>query len=396
MQNLFSEFEMNELLQPKEVNAKEVKLAIVGSKGKVLSKNQQTFNKLLRKIEDGYAKIQQENNKLEKLLQEYSKQIPGLEKNFAKRKIELAKILGKSAESYKLGAKPKKDIKNIILWLCDEAFSVIEPDEKTIAFYDSWSDKTYKEELDENENSMKNELSEELKDMFGIDIDFSDIDNSPESFARFQKKLEEEMFKKQHQESEAASKRKERKKTAKQIEKENRLKEQEGQKLKSLRSIYLSLAKILHPDKETDPTEKLRKEELMKKVTSAYNEKDLVTLLKLEMEWVASESDNIEALTDDKLKLYIATLKEQLSEIEGELFMLYNNPRFFNIIEFSGFHEKFALELIDKSAKNHTLKISSLEKEIQWVKDIATKKEITTYVNQLQKTIRKMVVDFRR
>ena len=51
----------------------------------------------------------------------------------------------------------------------------------------------------------------------------------------------------------------------------------------------MSLAKMLHSDLETDETLKLEREELMKKVTAAYQDKDLNTLLKLEIEIIGSK-----------------------------------------------------------------------------------------------------------
>lgn len=44
-----------------------------------------------------------------------------------------------------------------------------------------------------------------------------------------------------------------------------RLKVKQEAQSKSLKSIYLSLSKVLHPDKETDPVLKMEKEELTSK-----------------------------------------------------------------------------------------------------------------------------------
>jgi len=53
---------------------------------------------------------------------------------------------------------------------------------------------------------------------------------------------------------------------------------------KSLNSIYKQLVKAFHPDLEQDAEQKNRKEELMKRVTCAYEKDDLHTLLAIENE----------------------------------------------------------------------------------------------------------------
>lgn len=55
---------------------------------------------------------------------------------------------------------------------------------------------------------------------------------------------------------------------------------------KSIRGIYLELVKELHPDKEADETQRLLKEERMKQLTKAYQEKDLASLLRMQINWL--------------------------------------------------------------------------------------------------------------
>ncbi len=56
-------------------------------------------------------------------------------------------------------------------------------------------------------------------------------------------------------------------------------------KKRNLKSLYKQLAKVLHPDLETDPESKLQKEEWMKRLTSAHALGDLRELLSIEFEW---------------------------------------------------------------------------------------------------------------
>ena len=106
----------------------------------------------------------------------------------------------------------------------------------------------------------------------------------------------------------------------------------------------MSLAKLLHPDLESDETLKLDKEELMKKVISAYQEGDLHTLLKLEIEIIHKQSENLDHLTNDKLKFINTVLKNQVADLEDELNMLHNSPRYQSISDVMFMSEKQALK----------------------------------------------------
>ena len=366
MENLFTE-QIVEATKKRE-------LKIIGNKEKKLSKNQLAFNKLTKQIENANKKIELDKLKLETLLQEYSKSIPTLEQEYAKSQIAAAKNLANSKSVFKFTENQQISIKRAILWLCDQAFFFFLPDEETIAFYDSWSEQTYQEEINEQTDRMKQMFS----DFF--DMDLSDIDDTPEGFASFKQKIEEEFQKRQQEPKEYASSQQ---KNRKQLEKEAIKQHQETQKLKSIRSIYISLAKVLHPDTETDPVEKYRKEEILKKVISAYEDKDLSTLLKIEMEWVATEKNHLETLTDDKLAIYIASLKEQLKEIKNEQFMLYQNPRFSKIADFGRNTQAYGLICIKELEEEIKMQINLSEYSVAEVASAKSKKAVVDYLKKM-------------
>ena len=92
----------------------------------------------------------------------------------------------------------------------------------------------------------------------GIDIDLGDLDfDDPESLGKIHERLHQA---KVDIDEKLANRKTSRKKTKKQLEAEEISKIQEELKNKNLRSVYLSLAKILHPDSETDPDLKAEKE----------------------------------------------------------------------------------------------------------------------------------------
>lgn len=66
---------------------------------------------------------------------------------------------------------------------------------------------------------------------------------------------------------------------------------------KGINSIYKQLTKVFHPDLEHDSAQKAHKEELMKRLTTAYKSNDLYALVILAMEWM-NGSNNGKVLRD--------------------------------------------------------------------------------------------------
>jgi hypothetical protein len=321
---------------------------------KALSKNQQSFNRLTARITNLRSEIEFTSARLVQLRGFYTSEINPLVEEFAKTKISLAKTLAEKCKIIKLTEKKQEEAAYVILDLLDEAFLVVAPDAEAEKLYNDISEISYQDAIREEQEELKEDLQDQLYDMFGIDIDMSDFDESPEGYAKFQDKIREKIG---YQD-------KSKKKTKKQLEKEARLLQDEEVKKRSIRSIYMSLAKLLHPDTEMDETLKKEKEEVMKEITKAYNENDLSSLLKLELQWVAKETDHLEKLTDEKLQIYISVLKEQVKELEMEKAMQLNNPSFQPILRFLAMPENTALAHIRSAKKEYNYCINQLKNHI--------------------------------
>jgi hypothetical protein len=220
--------------------------------------------------------------------------------------------------------------------------------------------------------------------MYGKKVNLDDVDvNDPESVARFQARMKElfEEFKHEN------SKDKSRKKSKKQIKLEEQEKVSDLIKNKSLRSIYITLSKALHPDTETDEALKNHKLELMKSVTIAYEQKDLKTLLRLEMEWVYKTSEHLEQLAEDKLKVYISVLKERVSELEVERQMIKQNPRFMNITDYIGYPHPVAMNYIKKERLEKINEIKYYEVVSKNTETVMNKKQAKVYLSELHEVV---------
>lgn len=365
MQTLFGEVD----------NRKEMGLKIVAKGNKILSKNQQLFNKLTKRIETLEQEIIKENEKLNKLLVVQGKEIRPLQLKAAQMRLKLAIALGTVAEKIKFTKKQSEDIGFTIVDLCDEAFLYFEPDKDQEAFYDKWADVPYKEVVAQQADEAKELFAEYMGDKFGMDIDLEDFDDSPDGMARFQAKMKEQFDEAQHHQQ-----RQPRNRSKKQLARELEQKAVDELKAKNIRSIYIALVKILHPDTESDSALKAEKEEIMKKVTVAYDQKDLATLLKLEMEWVHKTSEHLEKLSDNKLKMYILALRQQVTELEAEKFNLSYNPRFADIQQYADYNEKHAMHVISHEKSELRKIFKNLQSLVSTFDRTTSKKHVLEFI----------------
>ncbi|MDA3613232.1 hypothetical protein [Polluticaenibacter yanchengensis] len=297
-------------------------LVIKAKDGGLLSKEQKMFNRLTLQIESLNRKIKENEILLEQQLKYYHENILPANLEIAGQKINIAILISDCAEKIKLSKTQSSDFAETILVLLTDAFQYVVPTAEQEAIYDKWSANTYQEAIDSRLYEEKQELIEVLE-FFGIDMDKVDF-NNPEDMAELQRKILEM----QQTASENSGYSKNQKKSRTQLKKEAQQKETEAIQNKSIRDIYISLAKVLHPDSSDDSLDMTQKEELMKRLVNAYEKKDLPTLLALEIEWLNKQQNNIAEISEQKLNAYIRVLKDRVNNLNDEFFKLVNHPRY--------------------------------------------------------------------
>lgn len=85
-----------------------------------------------------------------------------------------------------------------------------------------------------------------------------------------------------------------------------------------LRTLFRQLASALHPDREPDPQERLRKTALMSEANAAYGRKDLVTLMQIQLRAELADPAAVSRMADDKLAALTLLLKQQVADLERE------------------------------------------------------------------------------
>jgi hypothetical protein len=85
-----------------------------------------------------------------------------------------------------------------------------------------------------------------------------------------------------------------------------------------LRTLFRQLASALHPDREPDAAERVRKTALMSEANTAYARKDLVTLMQIQLRAELADPAAVSRLADDRLAALTLLLKQQVAGLERE------------------------------------------------------------------------------
>lgn len=363
---------------------KKVELKITAKEKAKLTKDQQAFNRLITRIQNLEKSIESDKENADLLFNYFEKEVRPQIVLLAEKKVQFAVALNELTNRIQLSNKVLDQISDLIVYSLDEAFEVITPTQEIEDLYDDWSETPYQDILQSQKEEVKDMFEHLFKDMFGKKVDLDGVDmDDPESVARFQAKMKS-VF-------EAENQYESKKNTRKKSKREQQLEEQEKAaeliKNKSLRSIYISLSKVLHPDTETDEELKSQKMELMKSVTIAYEQKDLKTLLRLEMEWVYKTSEHLEQLAADKLKIYTSVLKERVSELEMERQMILRDPRYFNISNYITYSKSVAMNRINNERLEMKNEVKYYEKESKKIDALSTKKQAKEYVSEIYEIV---------
>lgn len=93
----------------------------------------------------------------------------------------------------------------------------------------------------------------------------------------------------------------------------------------SLKTVYLKIASIIHPDREPDESKKVEKTELLQRVNKAYEQEDLFFLLRLQLEVEQSKNDSNKGLSSEQVKFYQQALEAQSQALKKQIQELINS-----------------------------------------------------------------------
>lgn len=282
-----------------------------------LSKEQKAFNTLIKKIEEKRASLAAWQEIIPAYQKKYASDYIPLVETSQDIQIELVHCLDRASDQKALTSTERRMIHDLISGMAG-GLAAERGDADLKNIYNKHSGSDY----DAEEAASMNGLKSMLEDVIGVDLgDDLDMSSPEEIFKRAQAHMQEQQAQFEAERREYEERQAKRKKTAKQIAKESQQQAEEQQTSQSIRELYRKLVSALHPDREPDPQERERKTLLMQRINQAYDKKNLLLLLELQLELEHIDQATINNITAGRLKHYNKILKEQLSELEHEIFV---------------------------------------------------------------------------
>lgn len=174
-------------------------------------------------------------------------------------------------------------------------------------------DKHSTESLKEKEHAAILGVREMMEDILGKPLtDDESLDNLHDVFNAGMAKLREAAESEQEARLSRARKRK---LSAAQL----KAKAEEQEAETTLRKVFRQLASALHPDRENDPNERARKTTLMSEANAAYDRRDLVALLQIQLRTELTDTASIAKMAEEKIASLARLLKQRVQELENEL-----------------------------------------------------------------------------
>lgn len=349
---------------------KEVRIAPQTEGKESLSPAQKQFNNLTKKIERQKKRLLEWNETMSTCQQKASNELLPLQESGNALRVEWVMQLDRCYDNPLFKKTDKSKIRHLI---CEASEIMISDfgNEDLKPIFNKYSDDDYDSLSQESDDDMQAYIKSMAEEMFNIDLG-DDIDlSSPEAFqAHLQEKLRTQF----ENEAETSGK-KTRKKTKKQLQDEARRQEEAALASKSVQEVYRKLVATLHPDREPDAEERERKTELMQRVNIAYEKKDLLQLLTLQLEIEQIDQAHLNHIADSRLKYFNKILKEQSTELEQEIIDIETTFRLqLNLPYYSAVNPQSVLSELSRDIKQLKADITMLKKEIESFKNPASLK----------------------
>jgi hypothetical protein len=296
-------------------------LSIVTNKDHpLLSKEQKAFNALIKKIAEKRASLAAWQEIIPVYQKQYDSDYIPLLDTLQETQIKMVHFMDRACDQKGLTASERRMIHELISGMAGDLAAECN-DEELKNIYNKHSGSNFDEEAAASLDGLKSLLEE----VIGVDLrDDLDLNNPEEIFKRAQTHMHEQQTQFETDQQEYEARQAKRKKSAKQLAKESKQQAEEQQTSQSIRELYRKLCSALHPDREPDPQERERKTGLMQRINQAYDKKNLLLLLELQLELEHIDQTTINNLTSSRLKHYNKILTEQLSELGEEILITEN------------------------------------------------------------------------
>ena len=330
-----------------------------------LTPAQKKFNTLIGRIDRQRMRLAEWQELMPIYQEEVLNTFQPLRDSYAGFQAQMVELLDNHYTNNRFSRLQKQKVSSIISDICVELINEHGRDDlKPIANRHSDID------FDDRQEQMKamggDVLRAMLESEFGIDAGEIELDmDDPHGTAEKLGSILEE------QQRKAEDQGPRRKKTARQLAREQREKEEESKISQSIRAVYRQLVGALHPDRETDPEEHQRKTDLMQKVTVAYKKRNLLQLLELQLTVEQIDQNAIDSINEDRLDYFNKILQRQSLELKQEIEEVELHMKAAGGLDpFESLTPKKLVSALRKDKKELELAIFEIQRDLRLFKDI--------------------------
>ena len=280
-----------------------------------ISPAQKRFNQLLKQTEALAQKIEDTRQLADAHRQVAAQTLGPLRKQQNDLMRQMALWLDRRLQRKGLSAKQKAIATDILSQMASALAH--DGDQAMADLFDKYNDIAEEEDEKEAASDMKMFMEDMLGESIGDDdAEYESIEDLMRAAtARMHAKMAEEAAAREHKHST-------RKKSAAQRKAEAAAIAQTEDATGALRTIYRQLVSALHPDREQDPKEHLRKTALMKEANTAYEKRDLLALLQLQLRAELTDASQMANMAKEKMAALTTLLKDRVKVLTDELYAL--------------------------------------------------------------------------
>jgi hypothetical protein len=279
----------------------------MGSGSNRLTPEQKKFQKLIARIDAIRQELAQWHAFVPIYQRRCAEEWEPLSAKLRQERIALVRVLDRAMDSGELTRKQQAKVEDILM---GQLSMLLESGDEAelVSLHDKYSEMTF-EEVQEAESTLMRAMAVDA-----LDLDEDAEVNSPEELEEL---IRERMERARAEDAAAAGRTKRANPDA--AAREALQEQAERGASAAVRAVYRKLASELHPDRELDPDERVRKTVLMQRVNQAYEAGDLLALLELQLEIEQLDASALASLARGRLAQYNLVLAEQVERLEEEL-----------------------------------------------------------------------------
>ena len=149
---------------------------------------------------------------------------------------------------------------------------------------------------------------------------------------------------------------------AKQLRQQQKREQAEQMAAQSLKTVYLKIAAMIHPDREQDESKKAEKTALFQQASQAYEQQDLFYLLKMQLQLEQNKGIGVKELSAEQVKFYKLALDAQSQQLESQIDDILESFQLAKKVKAEHVHISDVYKTIDADC-------AELKQQLKWEKE---------------------------